>query len=60
MIGRQLSHYLIQEKLALRATPEEHQRLAVFDSEHLRPRADTIRETLAWLDRYLGPVETSR
>jgi pimeloyl-ACP methyl ester carboxylesterase len=44
----------------LLATPEEHKRLAVFDSGHLPPRADTIRETLAWLDRYLGPVETPR
>jgi hypothetical protein len=46
--------------LRLVGVPEEHERLAVFDSGHLPPRADTIRETLAWLDRYLGPVETPR
>jgi formylglycine-generating enzyme required for sulfatase activity/dienelactone hydrolase/predicted Ser/Thr protein kinase len=29
----------------------------VFDCGHIIPRNDLIRETLAWLDRYLGPVK---
>jgi hypothetical protein len=28
-----------------------------MNSGHALPRIDTIREVLAWLDRYLGPVE---
>ncbi len=43
--------------LRLLGTPEEHKRLAVFDSGHLPPRVDCIRETLDWLDRYLGEVQ---
>jgi serine/threonine protein kinase/formylglycine-generating enzyme required for sulfatase activity/dienelactone hydrolase len=39
--------------------PEEHKRHVVYDVGHSLnyPRADFIRENLAWLDRYLGPVE---
>jgi serine/threonine protein kinase/formylglycine-generating enzyme required for sulfatase activity/dienelactone hydrolase len=29
----------------------------VFDCAHIIPRNDLIRETLAWLDKYLGPVK---
>jgi len=32
-------------------------RLAVFDSDHLPTLNEIVRETLDWLDRYLGPVE---
>jgi dienelactone hydrolase len=28
----------------------------LFDCAHIVPRNDLIRETLAWLDKYLGPV----
>jgi pimeloyl-ACP methyl ester carboxylesterase len=38
-------------------TPEEDKRLVITDSGHLPPRNELIRETLDWLDRYLGPVE---
>jgi formylglycine-generating enzyme required for sulfatase activity/dienelactone hydrolase len=31
-------------------------RHAVFDSGHVAPWPDVVRETLDWLDRYLGPV----
>ena len=30
----------------------------VFDSGHVAPWPDVVRETLDWLDRYLGPVAT--
>jgi dienelactone hydrolase len=39
-------------------TPEEYKRHITFESGHTVPRNDLIRETLAWLDLYLGPVET--
>ena len=41
---------------ALLGTPAEHKRQVIYDSSHLVPRAELIKETLAWLDRYLGPV----
>ena len=36
--------------------PEEQKRRAVFETGHTIPRADLIRESLGWLDKYLGPV----
>jgi dienelactone hydrolase len=41
----------------LLGTPDEHKRLSVYDTDHFIPRRELIRETLAWLDKYLGPVE---
>lgn len=41
----------------LLGTPLEHKRHVIFENAgHVPPRLDVIRETLAWLDRYLGPV----
>jgi serine/threonine protein kinase/formylglycine-generating enzyme required for sulfatase activity/predicted esterase len=40
----------------LLATPEEHKRYIVYEGGHLIPRNQLIKETLDWLDRYLGPV----
>lgn len=37
-------------------TPEGDKRYILFDSGHVPPRNGIIRETLDWLDRYLGPV----
>ncbi|MCZ6917507.1 MAG: protein kinase [Gemmatimonadetes bacterium] len=41
---------------ALLGTPAEDKRHVVSDGGHFVPRDRLIRETLAWLDRYLGPV----
>jgi len=41
----------------LQGAPEEDKRLVLFDSGHIPPGNDVIRETLDWLDRYLGPVQ---
>jgi formylglycine-generating enzyme required for sulfatase activity len=41
----------------LLGTPMEHKRLALFDGGHFVPRHHLIKETLDWLDRYLGPVQ---
>jgi tRNA A-37 threonylcarbamoyl transferase component Bud32/dienelactone hydrolase len=38
-------------------TSPQDKRHVLFDSGHIPPRLDTIRETLDWLDRYLSPVE---
>jgi formylglycine-generating enzyme required for sulfatase activity/dienelactone hydrolase/predicted Ser/Thr protein kinase len=40
----------------LLGTSAEHKRQIIYDSSHLVPRSELIKETLAWLDRYLGPV----
>jgi eukaryotic-like serine/threonine-protein kinase len=41
----------------LLGTKEQDKRYALFDSGHSPPRNDFIRETLSWLDKYLGPVQ---
>ncbi len=41
----------------LLATADKDKRHVVFEAGHLPlPRSELIRETLAWLDRYQGPV----
>ena len=40
---------------ALGAAPE-HKRHVVYDGGHFVPRAQLVRETLDWLDRYLGKL----
>jgi hypothetical protein len=41
----------------LLGTPAEHKRLMVYETDHYTPRTELIKESLAWLDNYLGPVE---
>jgi predicted Ser/Thr protein kinase len=41
----------------LLGTPDEHKELKLFETDHIPPRNEFIKETLLWLDRYLGPVE---
>ncbi len=38
-------------------TPAAHKRHVIVNGVHYVPRQDLIRETLGWLDRYLGPVK---
>jgi dienelactone hydrolase len=40
----------------LLGTPAEHKRIILFETDHVPPRTGYIKETLAWLDRYFGPV----
>jgi pimeloyl-ACP methyl ester carboxylesterase len=37
-------------------TPEEDKLHVLFETGHVVPRNEGIKEILAWLDRYLGPV----
>jgi eukaryotic-like serine/threonine-protein kinase len=37
-------------------TPPENKAFRLYDSDHLIPKTEFIRESLAWLDKYLGPV----
>jgi dienelactone hydrolase len=41
----------------LLGTPDEHKKLVVHESSHSFPGTDRARESLAWLDTYLGPVQ---
>jgi hypothetical protein len=41
----------------LLGTPPEHKRRLTYPGGHSIPRVESIKQTLAWLDRYLGPVE---
>jgi hypothetical protein len=40
----------------LLGTPAEHKQLKLYDTDHVPPRNEFIKETQAWLDKYLGPV----
>jgi len=41
----------------LLGTPNEHKELKLYETDHVPHMNDFIKETLAWLDRYLGPVK---
>jgi dienelactone hydrolase len=41
----------------LLGTPNEHKKHVLAESNHLFPREELIRETLDWLDEYLGKVD---
>ena len=59
--GRYDSSFGLEEGIKpmfdLLGTPAEHKRLMVYDTDHIPPRNEYIKETLAWLDKYLGPVK---
>jgi dipeptidyl aminopeptidase/acylaminoacyl peptidase len=40
----------------LLGTPKEDKRLVLYETDHFIPRNEMVKETLAWLDKYLGPV----
>ena len=41
----------------LLGTPDEHKRQIFYETDHIPPRIEYIKETLAWLDKYLGQVK---
>ncbi|MCB1183897.1 protein kinase [bacterium] len=41
----------------LMGTPAEHKRLVLHEAGHSFPRTEAARESIAWLDRYLGEVK---
>ena len=47
----------IKPAFKLLGTPPEHKRLILYETDHIPPRAEYIKETLSWLDKYLGPVK---
>jgi eukaryotic-like serine/threonine-protein kinase len=47
----------IKPMFDLLGTPAPDKQLKLYETDHIPPRNEFIKETLAWLDRYLGPVE---
>jgi dienelactone hydrolase len=47
----------IKPMFDLLGIPDEHKELKLYETDHIPPRNEFIKETLAWLDRYLGPVK---
>jgi eukaryotic-like serine/threonine-protein kinase len=41
----------------LLGTPAADKRLILYDTDHIIPLTEYIKETLAWLDKYLGPIK---
>jgi hypothetical protein len=41
----------------LLGTPAEHKKHLLYETDHIPPRIEYIKETLTWLDKYLGPVK---
>ena len=41
----------------LLGTPKEHKKLFLYDQGHNVPESQLSKQTLIWLDRYLGPVD---
>jgi tRNA A-37 threonylcarbamoyl transferase component Bud32/dienelactone hydrolase len=39
-------------------TPDSDKRHVLVNGGHVPPRSEVVKDVLAWLDRYLGPVET--
>ena len=46
----------IKPMFDLLGTPDEHKELKLYETDHIPPRIEFIKEILAWLDKYLGPV----
>jgi cephalosporin-C deacetylase-like acetyl esterase len=49
----------VRPMFQLLGSPPGDKVLRVYESDHMIPRAELIRESLAWLDKYLGPVQTA-
>jgi len=47
----------IKPMFDLLGTPAPDKQLKLYETDHIPPRNECIKETLAWLDRYLGPVK---
>jgi dienelactone hydrolase len=46
-----------QPMFALLGTPAGHKLWKLYETDHVPPRNEIVKETLAWLDRWLGPVK---
>ena len=49
--------YCTKPMFDLLGTPAKNKKLITYETDHIIPRKDLIKESLAWLDLYFGPVE---
>jgi dienelactone hydrolase len=47
----------IKPMFDLLGTPPEEKELKLYDTDHIVPTNEFIKETLRWLDKYLGPAK---
>jgi serine/threonine protein kinase/dienelactone hydrolase len=47
----------IKPMFDLLGTPADQKRLILYETDHIPPMNEMIKESLAWLDKYLGPVK---
>jgi dienelactone hydrolase/predicted Ser/Thr protein kinase len=47
----------IRPMFDLLGTPAADKKLILYETDHIPPITEYIKETLAWLDKYLGPVK---
>ena len=47
----------IKPMYELLGTPEEHKKLILYETDHIPPKTEFMKETLNWYDKYLGPVK---
>ncbi len=62
MLNGQYDHYFPVETsqrpmFNLLGTPPDKKRLVISEGGHFVPRTELVKETLDWLDRYLGPTK---
>jgi pimeloyl-ACP methyl ester carboxylesterase len=48
---------VIRPMFDLLGTPAADKRLILYETDHIPPVNEMIKETLAWMDKYLGPVK---
>jgi pimeloyl-ACP methyl ester carboxylesterase len=48
---------VVKPMFDLLGTPAEDKKNIIYETDHFIPRNELIRETLTWLDKYLGPVK---
>ena len=46
----------IKPMFDLLGTPKDKKERRLYETDHIPPRNELVKETLAWLDRYLGPT----
>jgi hypothetical protein len=61
MLNGRFDFFLPEDKtqipmFELLGAPANNKRRIVYDTGHNIPRPELIRESLVWLDRYLGPT----
>jgi hypothetical protein len=59
--GRYDSYFVYETSIKpmfdMLGSPEEDKVLKLYDTDHIPPKNEFVKETLAWLDKYLGPVK---